>query len=179
MKTLYLMRHAKSSWHDPGLSDFDRPLNPRGLRNAPLVGSCMADKEYVPDLILCSSARRTLETLSLIKPYVGLTIPTHVEDGLYLASGRVLMTAASEVEDDYNSILIIAHNPGLEDCALMLANPRSSRIPIPQAVPTAALCVFKADIPSWSVLSDGQGALLDFITPSQIDRTDQETDSVE
>lgn len=172
LKTLYLLRHAKSSWHDPGLNDFERPLNPRGLRNAPIVGSYMAQKDYMPEVIFCSSARRTLETLSLIKPFIGLTTATHVEDGLYLASAPVLIGTAQDIEDSFSSALLIAHNPGLEDCLLLLAHAARSKVPVPNAVPTAALGVFRFEADRWSGIGEGSGALVDFVTPDMLDRPD-------
>ncbi len=171
MKTLYLLRHAKSSWHDPALSDFDRPLNPRGLRNAPLIGSYMAEHGYQPDVILCSSARRTLETLSLIKPYVGLATPTMVQDALYLASARMLLSAINEIDEIFKSALVIAHNPGLEDlCALLSVKEPQAR-QAPEVLPTAGLVVFRFSTPTWEDLGEGMGRLLDVIVPRSLDPT--------
>ncbi len=169
MKTLLLLRHAKSSWHDPGLNDFDRPLNPRGLRNAPLIGGYMANHGYVPDVILCSSSRRTLETLSLIKPFLGLTIPTQIEDGLYLASARMLISTINEIDNGYGSALVIAHNPGLEDCVGLLTDEEHSTRQVPEALPTAGLALLRFSVPDWESVADGEGELLDFAAPKSMD----------
>ncbi|MGF1455139.1 MAG: histidine phosphatase family protein [Alphaproteobacteria bacterium] len=171
MKTLYLLRHAKSSWHDPALNDFDRPLNPRGLRNAPLIGSYMAEHGYLPEVILCSAARRTLETLSLIKPYVGLSTPTLVQDGLYLASARMLLSAVNEIDDSFSSALVIAHNPGLEDLCSFLSLKGPEARPAPETLPTAGLVVFRCTATAWEDLAEGTGRLLDVIMPRALDPT--------
>ncbi len=169
MKTLYLLRHAKSSWHDPGINDFERPLNPRGLRNAPLIGSYMAEHAYMPEVILCSAARRTLETLSLVKPFLGLTVPTLIQDGLYLASARMLLEAVNEIDDSFGSALVIAHNPGLEDLCRLLADAGQSSTPIPDTMPTAGLAVFKCDAGQWQDIEEGHSRLVDIVTPRHID----------
>ncbi len=168
MKTLYLLRHAKSSWHDPTLDDHDRPLNPRGLRSAPAMGDHMEARGYKPELILCSSSRRTLETLSLIKPFIGLTIPTLVEDGLYLASASTILFRVQEIEDTYASALVLAHNPGLEDSVQALTDPETSPEPVPAAMPTAALAVIRFDVPSWNAVAEGAGQLTDFTVPKDV-----------
>ncbi len=168
MRTLYLMRHAKSSWHDPTLEDYDRPLNPRGLRAAPLVGAHMEACGYRPDVILCSSARRTLETLSLIKPYVGLTVPTHIEDGLYLADAGTLIGRVQEITGGHVAALVIGHNAGLEDCLTLLADPQASETAVPAAMPTASLAALTFTVDDWAGVAEGTGRLTDFTTPAML-----------
>ena len=166
MKTLYLLRHAKSSWNDPMLDDYDRPLNPRGMRSAPLMGDYMRAKGYRPDVVLCSSARRTLETLSLIKPSIGLDLPTLVEDGLYLASADTIIGRVQEIEPRYESALVVGHNPGLEDAVLLLCRPdQPAGTEIPRAMPTAGLAVIAFDGPDWDAVREGTGTLTDFSVP--------------
>ncbi len=165
MKTLFLLRHAKSSWNDPMLDDFDRPLNPRGLRSAPVMGEYMKSKGYAPDLVLCSSARRTLETLSLIKPFIGLDLPTRIEDGLYLASADSIIMRAREIDDRFAAVLWIGHNPGLEDAVLLLTTRKGENTQQTQVMPTAALAMLTMDVASWRDVGEGTARLSDFSAP--------------
>ena len=115
MKTLFLLRHAKSSWSEPGLADFDRPLNERGRRAAPLIARHLARGGLLPDLILCSAALRTRETLALMLPGLARDAVVRIESGLYGADAGTLLRRLERVEAAVDCILLIAHNPGLED----------------------------------------------------------------
>jgi len=168
MRTIYLLRHAKSSWHDPGLADFDRPLNPRGMRAGPVIGGYFENNGYRPELILCSASRRTLETLSLVKPFIDLATPTLIEDGLYLASAGTILERLQSVDDAYRSAMVIAHNPGLEDAVGLLRHPDSA-VDLPDKFPTAALAVFKAPIERWAELRAHSAKLTDLAKPRDFD----------
>jgi phosphohistidine phosphatase len=109
LPTLYLLRHAKSSWDDPGLADFDRPLAPRGRRNAAVLATCLRDEAIDPELVLCSPARRARETAEA----VGLE--PQFEDGLYGASAAALAARVAAIPASIGSAMLIGHNPGLEE----------------------------------------------------------------
>lgn len=113
MKTLYLLRHGKSSWDSPNLSDFERPLDKRGLKETVEIAEFIKEKGYIPETIICSSARRTRETLKPILETLNFQGEVKYLDNLYLASSEEINR---EVENSKgNSILVVGHNPGLED----------------------------------------------------------------
>ncbi|NLD17370.1 MAG: histidine phosphatase family protein [Tissierellia bacterium] len=113
MKTLYLLRHAKSSWGDSELSDFDRPLNNRGLKEAREIAEHMAENEYIPELILCSTAKRTRKTLEEILKALKFEGEANYLESLYLASSNTIGEAIKSV--NVESLLVIGHNPGIEN----------------------------------------------------------------
>src|SRR5690349_9772479 len=111
MRRLFLLRHAKSSWEDPDLADRDRPLAPRGRRAAKAIGEYVRREGIAPALVLCSSSRRTRETLDRLG--LGGGVPTLIEDELYGASARALLGRLQQVDDGVESVLLVAHNPGI------------------------------------------------------------------
>ena len=171
MKTLYLLRHAKSSWSDHATEDHDRPLNRRGQQNAPQMGQFMRKSGYVPDLILCSTARRTAETLSLIVPYIGDETPVRFERTLYLASSDAMLGRIKTTDDSCDRLLMVAHNPGMEHLAADLVS-RDKLNGTEQLYetllakyPTAALTVIEFDTEKWSEIALGTGSLREFKCP--------------
>jgi phosphohistidine phosphatase len=120
MKRVYLLRHAKSSWKHPELPDHDRPLAGRGRRAAKAIVRHMRAQEFVPELVLCSTARRARETLERIEPALGRA-PVRVERELYGASARELLARLRRLPDDVGSVLVIGHNPGMHELAVELA----------------------------------------------------------
>ncbi|MER8371853.1 histidine phosphatase family protein [Mesorhizobium sp. M1406] len=155
MKQLLLLRHAKSSWDDPALDDFDRPLTDRGLKAAHLMGRELAARDWLPELALVSPALRARDTWRL----VAAELPAHAQvalpDALYDASAADILSQIHQVDPSGGSLLVIGHNPGLEDLANQLAGPRSeakARKKLEEKFPTAALArfVFEGD---WSGLS--------------------------
>lgn len=139
MKTLSLWRHAKSSWADPDLDDFDRPLNARGRRDAPEMVSRLLRNVGPPDRILSSSARRTRETAAALLESCPDTPRIEYLDALYLAEATTLLDAIAGVTPDVDHLLVIGHNPGLAACATMLAPT------VDQYLPTAAMVVLRHD----------------------------------
>src|SRR5690348_14444773 len=116
MKTLYIVRHAKSSWDDPMLEDFDRPLNDRGKRDAPIMGRRLKEKDIHPSLILSSSAKRAFSTSKKIAKVIGYSkdkIKTTVD--LFHASEEEILQAIQTLKDKHDSVMIIGHNPGLTE----------------------------------------------------------------
>jgi phosphohistidine phosphatase len=175
MLTLTLLRHAKSSWDEP-LDDFDRPLAPRGEKAAPQAGAALAAKGLRPDLVLCSGAVRARETLARVLPALGLPAPDVIyDDALYMAAPATLLsrlrgiTAAFKGETPRH-VLLVGHNPGLEELALLLvgAGPREDRARLATKFPTAAFATITFPVESWSEVAAGSGRLEQFITPKQL-----------
>ena len=171
MKTLFLLRHAKSSWAEPDLDDFDRPLNKRGRRAAETMGRHMAAHDLAPAQVLCSSARRTRETLELLVAELRHELPTRFEKGLYLAEAPSLLRRLRRLDSRIPSAMLIGHNPGLERLAVMLAGDGSpeSRQQVAEKYPTGALAVLQADIPAWSELGPLGATLTDYVRPRDLE----------
>ena len=169
MKRLYLLRHAKSSWDDPTLADDDRPLAPRGRRAAKVMAEHLGRKGIAPELVLCSPSRRTRQTLTRIAPGLGKNANVQIEPELYAASGPVLLEVLHEVPDGVDSVMLIGHNPGIQDLALNLASAGS---PIPRLrnkFPTAALVTLELN-GSWRELEPGSAELVSFVKPKELSR---------
>jgi len=161
MGRLIVMRHAKSSWGDPGLSDFGRPLNGRGRKSAPKMGAWLARKGYVPELVLCSAAVRTRETWHLL----GLEAEVRFERRLYHAGPGEIAALLGDVTA--KSVLVIGHNPGLAAFVGRLAqvppdHPRFADFP------TCATWVAECDVDSWADLTPGCAITRDFAIPREL-----------
>jgi phosphohistidine phosphatase len=167
MKTLYLLRHAKSSWAEEGAEDFDRPLAPRGRRAAPVMADYMEKQGYHPGLILCSPAARTRETLALMQERFAAETPTRFEQRLYMASAAELLRVVQALRDKADSLLLVGHNPGLQRFAGTLAGTgeRSVLARLHEKFPTAALAVLAFNVAKWKDVTESGGALRDFMTP--------------
>lgn len=171
MKTIYLLRHAKSSWKDPTLDDFDRPLAKRGKRAGKIVGDYMLGARMRPDLVLCSAARRTRETLKLVQKALGADLPAEVELGLYHAEWEGLLERLGRVNDDIASVMMIGHNPGMEMLARGLADggDEDSLERMHLKFPTAALAVFTTNAGRWRDLGPGGATLESFTLPRDLE----------
>ncbi len=159
MKTLLILRHAKSSWKHPELSDHDRPLNKRGKHEAPLMGQLLKDKKLVPDLIISSTAVRAKDTALAIAEGVGYVKEIIFHSTLYAASPDAYIKAISNVADndkDYSTILVIGHNPGLEELIEVLTGEMHE-------LATCELAVIELPTKKWSDLNIKQGKLIDGI----------------
>jgi phosphohistidine phosphatase len=178
MKELFVLRHAKSSRDDPSLDDHDRPLAKRGERDARAMGEHMRAKGFAPKLVLCSSSRRTRDTLALIAPCLSASPEVHFERRLYLASTRALLKRLHEVEDHAPSVMLVGHNPGLEELILLLAREsaeggeRKTRVEIEEKFPTGALAVLRFPASRWSALAPGTGRLAALVRPKDLDARD-------
>jgi phosphohistidine phosphatase len=164
--TLLLLRHAKSSWVDPTLPDHDRPLASRGRRDAKRIAKHLAGLEFEPALVLCSSAVRTRETLELVRPALGNS-KVLFEDGLYGASSDELLGRIRVVPDAVGSVMLIGHNPGLEQLALLLASSGDELRGLETKFPTAALATLAVET-TWSRLAPGDAILTAYIVPKQL-----------
>jgi len=165
MRTLYLLRHAKSSWDDPALPDRERPLAPRGRRDAKRIGKHLRRLGITPALVLRSSAVRTQETLDLLRP-AQAEVEVQVEEQLYGASSETLLERIHSVPDEVNSVLLIGHNPGLQDLPLALAAGGAERERLECKFPTAALATLALEC--WSSLSPGDAELAAYVVPKQL-----------
>jgi len=166
MRRLILMRHAKSSWADPGQRDLDRPLNKRGRKGAALVGAWLKTNAYLPDAALVSSARRTQETWAGV---VGATraAPTTYLPELYHAAADTMLAVLRTVPDA-GTVLMLGHQPGIGSFARrLLAEP-----PADEAFakyPTAATAVIDFEVAAWDAVDWGAGRLTDFVVPRALD----------
>jgi phosphohistidine phosphatase len=168
MLSLALLRHAKSSWEGTGIDDFDRPLNERGRAAAPLMGEVLKELGFVPQLILCSPAQRTRETLVLLEPSLKCAAPgVTYDDQLYLTSPRVLCDRLKSIPFDTKTVLMIGHNPGLHGLAMLLAGTGDAKSisRLEDKFPTAALAVLTFPQSAWRDLEPAAGHLEAFITP--------------
>lgn len=167
MRRVFLLRHAKSTLQDEGQDDFDRPLAGRGRKAAPVTAAFMRRNDLFPDLVLCSSACRTRESLALTLPFLRGEATILLEDNLYLASGAKLLNRLREVEDRFRRVMLVGHNPGLQDLALMLADsgPEDERALMAEKFPTAALAVIDIASERWGGIERRGGALARFVTP--------------
>jgi phosphohistidine phosphatase len=177
MRQLLLLRHAKSSWDDASMDDKDRPLNARGRRSAVAMRQAMRDLGLAPDVVLVSSARRTMETLEALEPWDDMPLIEPM-DSLYLATPLQIGAALHGVAETVRSVLLIGHNPGLHDFAVGLAGARSSG-GSPEATrrlaagfPTGALAEFVV-AGSWWELREGGGRLVRFLTPKMLEEAGQ------
>lgn len=152
MKRLILLRHAKSSWDDPSLNDFERPLNERGRRAAPLVGRFMRKQKVCPDLILCSPAERTRQTVALVAVAAGLDAPVRYDERIYEATAARLAEVVSQAEEGAGEVLLVGHNPGMEELLELLTGEA-------RRMPTAALASIRLDIDRWAKLRERAGRL--------------------
>jgi len=166
MKTIYLLRHAKSSWDDPLLTDFDRPLNSRGRRACKAIRARLAELEAPPQMVLCSTALRAEETLQRILPAFSAAPPVGMERGLYLASARKLLARLHRLDDEIDTAMLLGHNPGLERLIGLLIGPAGSeaREP-PEKFPTGALAVLKTAESRWRDVKGGGARLVELWTP--------------
>ena len=166
MKRLLLIRHAKSSWDDPALADHERPLAPRGQKAAERIAEHLTGSDTKVDLVLCSSARRTRETLELLAPvFEGAEVL--VEDGLYGASASDLTDRLRTVPEAVGSLALIGHNPGIQDLTIELARDGPDVGRALKKFPTAAVALLEFDAP-WSELADGSTRLVAFTVPKDL-----------
>lgn len=160
MKTLFVLRHAKSSWDYPELSDFDRPLNKRGERAAPFMGEMMREKGLVPQLIVSSPAERAKTTAELVAEAGGFEPPILFDDRIYGAGANTLAYIISGFNDSIDVAMVVGHNPGLETLVHALSG--ESR-----QFPTAALAVIDLNIEVWSGIEIGKGSLRALYLPRE------------
>lgn len=164
-QTLILMRHAKSAWNIPGQEDFDRALNGRGHKSAAAIGAWLAAKGHLPDLVLVSGARRTVETWERMAPYMPETAEMESALALYLASADTLLNVLKN--QTARSVMLIGHNPGIGEFASSFAKTTPDH-PKFAAYPTTATTVFQIGNSNWRDLSWGQAEVAEFVVPRDL-----------
>jgi phosphohistidine phosphatase len=159
MKTLVIVRHAKSSWDQPALSDHDRPLKKRGYKDAPLIGAVLADWGPPVDRVLSSSAVRALETAEIIVQEMGLSLDEiQIEEDLYHASADEILEIIEEQEDELDGLMLFGHNPGMTDLVNILSDLDLYNLP------TAGVVVLQYEVETWKEISqmDPDQVMIDF-----------------
>jgi phosphohistidine phosphatase len=165
---LWLLRHAKSSWDDQDMEDVERPLAPRGARAADRMREYLDAEEIRPELVLCSSALRTRETLARILPGLGPELTVRIEPSVYSFEADQLLERLREMPDDVASVMLIGHNPAMQELASLLAR-RGDRLgELRRGFPTAALAELNLRGGSWRELAPGTGRLTRFIVPREL-----------
>lgn len=160
MKTLLVLRHAKSSWDHPELSDFDRPLNKRGEEAAPFMGELISSKGLEPEIVVSSPARRARTTAELAASAGGFDSRIEFDERIYGAGANTLAYIVAGFDDSVDSAMIVGHNPGFEDLVAALTGER-------HRFPTAALAVIDLNISVWSETESGKGELRDLFIPKE------------
>lgn len=161
MKTLLLLRHAKSSWDDQGLRDFDRPLSARGERDAPRIGKALRKRAVKPDLIVSSPAARAKATIEAMTKAAKLDDEPRFDETIYGASTPELLRMIRRLPDENSCVLLVGHNPGFEDLVDRLTGTS-------ERMPTAALACIQFQIDHWDDVDVGKGNLAWLITPKQL-----------
>lgn len=161
MKTLYLLRHAKSSWKDPGLQDFDRPLNGRGREAAPLVGQFMRNRKLQVDLLLSSPAARARQTASLFREAAELTADLLYDERIYEADAERLLKVVTQAPKSADTLMLVGHNPGMEQLLKLLTGEQ-------REMPTAALACVTLDVEKWGKVHADSGRLKWLVRPKDL-----------
>ena len=161
MKTLLLLRHAKSGWKDNGVRDFDRPLNQRGMKAAPAMGKLIRKRKLQPDLVLSSPAERARQTTQLVIEAAGLKTELRYDERIYEAGVARLLEIISQIDDEVNVAMLVGHNPGFEELQEALTGEA-------QALPTAALACIELNIEKWNKLRARTGRLEWLATPKEL-----------
>lgn len=171
MKTLTLLRHAKSGWDDPVQRDFDRPLNPKGRRAAATVGRYLRREHVSLDQIIASPALRVQQTLEEVAGGFGRTIAPVWDRRIYLASAATLLDVVRGLADELPSALLVGHNPGLEDLVLMLVPDTAPglRDVVEEKYPTASIAELALSVDRWVEVAAGSATLNRFIRPRDLD----------
>lgn len=170
MKTLLVLRHAKSGWDDPVARDFDRPLNPKGQRAAVAMGRYLRDQGLRFDHAIASPAVRVQETLAQVSHGYGAAIAPVWDQKLYLASLATLLDAIEELPDSADMVLLSGHNPGLEELVLdRVTEDGPLRDAVEQKFPTATFAELRFDVASWREVPRASADLVRFVRPRDLD----------
>ena len=167
MRQVWLLRHAKSSWDDPTLADEDRPLAPRGVRDAATMASYLASVDP-PRFVLCSAGLRARQTLAAVLPSLGSPVEIGIEPGLYTFDAEVVIERLQRLHEAVTSVMLVGHNPALEDAALRLSAGGAERARLEAKFPTAALATIDLPDTPWASLRGGTGTLTRFVVPKDV-----------
>ena len=162
MKTLYLVRHAKSSWKYPNLDDFERPLNKRGRRNAPFMGKILNKLKVAPDLVISSPANRAATTARIIAAAINYPLEDIVyREAIYEFSENALFHVIKQIEDSVNNAMVVGHNPAINGLANYIGDQPISNIP------TCGVFCVDLKITSWTKIEEHCGKLRFFEFPKK------------
>ena len=161
MLTLYLLRHAKSSWADESMRDFDRPLANRGREACAVIGEFIEEKGIEFDLVLVSTAVRTRETIALVKDRAKFQAEVRYDERIYEATTSQLLEVISQVENDRKSVLLVGHNPGIEDLLALLTGEHHQ-------VSTATFAKIELNVSAWSANLANAGTLDWIVRPKEL-----------
>ena len=169
MKRLYLIRHAKSSWSNLQISDFDRPLNKRGKLEAPLMGARLAERGVLPDVVISSPAKRARATAEIVARKVSYPI-THIlfEDSAYTSDTIDLLQVVRRTDDRANTAFLVGHNYAITDLAVLLTGEYIKKIP------TSGVVAMDLSVDTWLGVGPGKGALLFFDFPQKDEKKKEE-----
>ncbi len=172
MKSLLFLRHAKSSWSAPDLDDHERPLNGRGRRAAAAMGRYIEQNGLLPDLILCSTATRAQETLKRASAAWSKVPPIKVDGGLYnFSSGAGYLDLIHQADDDLGALMLVGHNPTIEMLVSELMGRAEPELAekLARKYPSGALARLQFDVTSWRDIKRGEGHLVDFTLPRELE----------
>jgi phosphohistidine phosphatase len=158
MKRLFIVRHAKSSWDDASLADFDRPLNDRGRAAAPMMGAVLAARGWRPDLIISSPAARAIATAELIREAAAFDAPLTMDDRIYEASPNTLREVAASLDGSHRAVMFVGHNPGIEGFIRFLTGAE-------ERMPTASVADIHLEIDAWDTIGPASGRLSEVLRP--------------
>lgn len=163
MKTLYLLRHAKSSWENPTTKDFDRPLNQRGEQDVPIMANYFSGLFACPDKIIASPATRTKATASLFAMGIDYEKQIEYNSDIYEAHYLNLLEIIQAIPDSEESAMLVGHNPGITNLANYLSNSH-----VTDNVPTCGLVALNFNLPYWHHINEAHGELIRFIYPKAL-----------
>ena len=164
MRTLYLLRHAKSSWKDANLADFDRPLSGRGRRAAETVGLFLKDKEITLDLVVSSPAVRARQTIEIVLRSAKQRPELRFDERIYEATVGRLLEIVSQLENEHKAVLLVGHNPGMQELLALLTGQSGG-------YPTAALTKIAFKNLKWAEVGNKRGSLEWLVKPKELDKT--------
>jgi phosphohistidine phosphatase len=172
MRELMLLRHAKSAWDVPGLDDHERDLAPRGKKAAAKIGRLLAEKGLLPDLVLCSTAKRAVRTLEIVQEALPRRLPVRFLDELYLAGEEAMLKLVRAQDDAVRRLALVGHDPGFHRLALLLVgagDAEAARSGLLQKFPTGALLHLAFPAERWAEIAPGRARLLAFYKPRELD----------
>lgn len=169
-RRILLLRHAKSAWDEPGLDDYERPLAPRGRRAAAVMGVYVRDEGLVPDLVLCSGARRARETWELAAHELGRAPAVEHDPALYMATADRLLKRLKKLPAAVKTVLIVGHEGGVDALArrLVADGPAPLRRRLGEKFPTAALAAIALELDDWAALCEKSGTLTRLAAPKDL-----------
>ncbi len=161
MKTILILRHAKSSWDNLSIADHDRPLNKRGKRDAPRMGQLIRDEEILPDLIISSTAKRAAATAKAVAHACNYEGEIEYNHSFYHADADTFLDRISSLQGEHKIVMVVSHNPGVEELLEVLTG-------LWERMPTAALAQVDLSIAKWSELDEAEGSLKNLWIPKSL-----------